>query len=205
MGAQGFLDKAYGLDAQDKTRAFYSDWAGSYDREVAENGYATPGRSAALLAASGVAFTAPVLDIGCGTGISGTALAEAGFQHIDGTDFSQEMLALAAEKRVYRSLTRTDVADPLPIGVGAYAAIAAIGLFSPGHAPAETIDHVLAKLGPGGRFVFSLNDHALDDPSYEGRVREHTDCGNVTVEARDYGDHLPRIGLNALVYVLAKT
>ena len=37
-----FLDGVYGLDDPEATEALYRDWAGSYDDEVAENGYLTP-------------------------------------------------------------------------------------------------------------------------------------------------------------------
>lgn len=199
-----FLDRAYDLDAPERTRAFYADWSESYDEEVSENGYATPRRAAILLAARVDDKDAPLLDLGCGTGISGTSFHDAGFTTIDGTDLSPEMLAKAEAKGVYRSLQETDAADPLPFDAGLYPTIAAIGVFSPGHAPPDTIDHVLNKLTPGGRFVFSFNDHTLEDPAYEGRVREWADCGAVMVEAREEGDHLPRIGIKSVVYVLRR-
>ena len=157
------IQNAYGLDGADATRTFYDKWAGTYDDEVAENGYASPARAAAALRDAVDDPARPVLDIGCGTGISGLALRDAGFTTLDGCDFSAEMLARAKEKGLYRTLFNTDLEDPFPFEPGAYAHIAAIGVLNPGHAPATTLDEILGLLDPGGLFVFTLNDHALSD------------------------------------------
>lgn len=199
------LDNAYGLMSAAETRAFYDAWAESYDAEIAENGYATPDRCAAALAQFATARDIAVLDIGCGTGMSGSALTEAGFTVIDGCDFSAEMLARAQAKGIYRTLVNTDLENPFPFEPGAYGAITAMGVLNPGHAPATTLDEVLALLPPGGLFAFSLNDHALADGSYEGRINENVDTGAARLLFREEGQHLPGIGLNSTVYVLEKT
>ncbi len=202
---KNYLDSVYELENAEKTRAFYDDWSASYDKEVAENGYATPARAANALAGLVENLKATLLDIGCGTGISGAALHAAGFTELDGTDFSAEMLAQARAKEIYRDLIQTDLRDPLPFPTGTYPNIAAIGILNPGHAPAETLDEILAILPKGGRLVFSLNDHALADWTYVGRLRDNLDAGCATLEFKEHGDHLPKIGLKSTVYVLRKT
>ena len=92
MNERQFLESAYDLPDRQATAGFYGDWAATYDDEIAGNGYATPARCAAALAGRAASREAPVLDIGCGTGLSGLALRAAGFTTIDGTDFSAEML-----------------------------------------------------------------------------------------------------------------
>jgi predicted TPR repeat methyltransferase len=203
--ADRFLDKVYTLSADTPTEALYKDWAATYDREVTEAGYATPGRAAAALASVVAEKTAPILDMGCGTGLSGIALRSAGFEVIDGVDLTQEMLDQARSLNLYRDLQRTDVSDPLPFKSGTHSHVAAIGLFSPSHAPAGTVDLVLRYLPRGGCFVFSLNDHALDDPTYEGVIRNWVDCGAARVLFKEYGDHLPSEGIQSVVYVLQKS
>lgn len=199
-----FLDRVYETDGSDEVRALYATWSESYDAEVAESGYATPRRCAQALARCVQDRAAPVLDIGCGTGLSGVAFRAVGLSTIDGSDFSAEMLAEARAKGIYRDLIRADLNDPLPFAAGDYAHAAAVGVFSPDHAPPETIDAVMNLLPPGGCFVFSLNDHALQDRGYHVRLREWTDCGSALVEVKEYGPHLPKIGLKAMVYVLRK-
>ncbi len=75
--AEKFLDKVYDAKGTDETRALYDDWAASYDAEIAENGYATPRRCAEALAGFATDPSLPVLDFGCGTGLSGLALRAA--------------------------------------------------------------------------------------------------------------------------------
>ncbi len=199
------LENAYDLQNANATRDFYNDWAATYDAEIAENGYATPERCAAALAEI-VDPAAPILDIGCGTGLSGLALRAAGFTTIDGTDLSPEMLDLArARDGVYRRLFAGDLNTPLPVEPGAYAAATAVGVINPGHAPPETIDAVLAILPPGGCLAFSLNDNALAEPAFPDRVEKVLATGVATCLHRAHGPHLPGIGLEATVYVLQKS
>ncbi|MEO0999797.1 MAG: methyltransferase domain-containing protein, partial [Pseudomonadota bacterium] len=168
-------------------------------------GYASPRRCAEALAEFVEDKSAPVLDIGCGTGLSGAAFRAAGFETLDGLDLSAEMLAQAEARGIYRRLTQVTLEDPLPIPPGAYATIAAVGVFSPSHAPAETIDRVLEILPSGGHFVFTLNDHAMAEGSYTFRLREICDAGVAFQMFEEYGEHLPGEGLKSTVYVLRKS
>lgn len=209
MTGKTFLDKAYDLGDLESTRAFYADWAETYDAEIRANGYATPDRCAAALAGAVTDLTAPVLDIGCGTGLSGIALRAAGFTSVDGTDLSQEMIDIATHREgpdgdVYRELFLGLARDPLPIGRDQYTHAAAIGVFSPGHAPPETVDTVLGFLPAGGCFVFSLNDHALEDPAYASKIEQVISDGQAEQVFREHGPHLPGIGLESTVIVLRK-
>lgn len=201
----GFLDKIYKARGADETRRVYDDWAGSYDDEVGGHGYATPERCArALSALVADPATAPILDFGCGTGLSGLALSRAGFKVIDGVDLSEEMLEEAEKKNIYRSLRRIEAGAQPVARRGEYAAIAAIGVIGAGAAPISVFDALMSALEPGGFLVFSFNDHALEDPGNEGRVSEWTDTGHAQLRFREYGDHLPGIGLRSMVYVIQR-
>lgn len=199
---KGFLNKAYTARTAAQTRDLYDDWSASYDAEIAENGYATPRRCAQALAARMDDLTAPILDFGCGTGLSGLALKLAGFETIDGLDLSAEMLAEAGKKDVYRTLAQIGPDTPLPHAPGDYAAIAAIGVI--GAAPISVLDTLMNGLASGGKLVFSLNDHALAVPENEARVNEWLDCGAARLLSKEYGDHLPGIDLKSNVYILEK-
>jgi len=199
-----FLDKAYQARTAEEIRTLYDAWAASYEEELAENGYATPQRCAEALARFSQDLAAPVLDFGCGTGLSGLALARAGFRTIDGADISADMLKGAEEKRVYRELREIEPGtSPVPRR-GDYAAIAAIGVIAAGAAPTRTFDVLMKGLGRGGLLVLSFNDHALEDPANEARVSEWIDCGSARLLFKDYGDHLPGIDLKSKVYVIEK-
>ncbi|MFK7835610.1 MAG: class I SAM-dependent methyltransferase [Sulfitobacter sp.] len=199
---ESYLNKVYSAQGEDQTREIYDAWAASYETEIAENGYATPGRCAAALAGVTDDLTAPVLDFGCGTGLSGLALTLAGFTTIDGVDLSAEMLAQAQAKGVYRTMQQ--VSGNLALKSGAYPSIAAIGVIGSGAAPISVLDSLMEALPPAGKLVFSFNDHTLEDPIHEGRVSEWTDCGAARLLFREHGPHLPGINMKSIVYILEK-
>jgi predicted TPR repeat methyltransferase len=198
------LATAYKCDGPEDTREFYDGWAAGYDDEIAENGYITPERCAKALAAHAGDLAAPVMDLACGTGISGLAMKAAGFGCIDGYDFSPAMLEVAAEKGVYRRTGLADLSKSLEIAQGAYRNAAAVGCITPEYMPATVLDEILSKLPRGGCLVFSVNDHAAADGSILGRIHTLVDCGVAEIPFKKYGDHLPGIGLKAWVYVLRK-
>lgn len=200
---RSFLDKVYDVQGADATRDLYDAWSQSYEAEVAENGYATPGRCAKALAHVIEDQTQPVLDFGCGTGLSGLALKLAGFTQIDGVDLSAEMLAQARDKAIYRNLSQIDADGPLQ-DAGAYAAITAIGVIGAGAAPLSVLDSLFTALRAGGHLCFSFNDHTLEDPAFEARVKALIDAGDARQKVRDYGDHLPGLNMNSVIYVLEK-
>lgn len=200
-----FLNKAYTARTVEEIRDLYDAWAASYEDELAQNGYATPLRCAEALARFTDDLRAPVLDFGCGTGLSGIALASAGFETIDGVDISGDMLKGAEQKRVYRDLRRIEPGKSPVSRRGDYAAIAAIGVIGAGAAPTRTFDQLMKALTSGGLLVLSFNDHALADPSNEARVSEWIDCGSARLLFREYGDHLPGINLKSNVYVIERT
>ena len=173
--------------------------------KVGGEGYATPARCAAALAGCMEDLTRPILDFGCGTGLSGLSLKLAGFTAIDGLDLSAEMLEGARAKGVYRHLSQIAPGASLLHTPGEYAAITAIGVIGAGAAPISVFDTLMAGLAPCGRLVLSLNDHTLEDPRNEAAVTACTDTGRARLLFREYGDHLPGIGVKSNVYVLEKT
>lgn len=199
-----FLDAAYGQTSPEGLRAFYDDWAASYDAEVGENGYVTPRRVATAMAAHVPAAT-PVLDYGCGTGLSGLALREAGFDSLDGLDPSEEMLAGARAKQIYRHLGVIDPADPSPLPIDTYAAITCIGVISTGAAPPETLHQVMEALQAGGHLGLSFNDHALEDPAYPAALDHWLETGRAQLLFKEHGAHLPGRNLKSTVYIVQKT
>ena len=204
MADKKFLDRVYELNTVDDTRRLYDDWSTSYDAEIGENGYATPARIAKALFDHLNDTHGAILDFGCGTGISGAALAAVGFSVIDGCDLSPEMLVQAKAKSVYRRLWVSDPNTDFPAAPGDYTAIAAVGVISKGAAPPETLDMLITALAPGGLLAFSFNDHTFEDPRFEAKVDEHLGLGNCQLLLRQDGEHLPGIDLRSTIFVLQR-
>lgn len=199
-----YLEKAHALTTAEETRDFYDAWAETYDQEIMENGYITPMRIARALAAQTRDLNRPVLDYGCGTGLSGAALLQAGFTCVDGADLSQDMLALARDKGVYRNTWPVQPDSDFPYDPGAYASITASGVIGVGLAPPETLDLLLDQLNPGGLLAFSFNDHALAAKEFPDRLRAVVEADKAHILFQEHGDHLPKIAMNSTVYVLQR-
>tara|TARA_E500000081_G_scaffold44806_1_gene48153 strand:- start:352 stop:963 length:612 start_codon:yes stop_codon:yes gene_type:complete len=198
-----YLDKIYSADSAD-LRPFYAQWAPSYDQEVGENGYVTPLRIAEALARHVKDLSIPILDYGCGTGVSGQAFQEVGFLTIDGVDISAEMLEVAAKKKIYRHLEVFAPETGPNVKLGAYQIIAAVGVIGAGAAPLAVLDKMMALLAPKGLLVFSFNDHTLEDPAYDGLVEDYVNQGQAVLHLKEYGDHLPKQKINSNIYILEK-
>lgn len=202
--ANGFLRKAYELDTQQDTDAYYSAWATTYDDELIREGYRTPVRCAVALAQF-VDLGAPILDVGCGTGLSGRAFAAAGFTNLTGCDVNEEMLAVARSAEVYRSLEVTDVADPFPFVPGTFTALAAVGVIGVGAAPLSLFAEAFDALAPGGCMVFSFNDHALRLPEFPAAIHDVIERGIAEQLFNEDGPHIEGLGIRSRVYVLRRT
>lgn len=187
----------------EETIDVYKDWADNYDQDVTERGYKTPARIAQALGQFTLDKSLPVLDFGCGTGISGKALKSEGFTTIDGTDITAEMLAKAEPQGIYRKLWRSE-AGAQPSTPGSYAAIVATGVVSLGAAPPETLTQMIDGMGTGGLIALSYNDPTLENGSYDSVLDAEVDANRVEVLFRENGPHLSEIGMNSDVIVLRR-
>jgi len=202
--SEGLLGTAYDLETGDQTLDHYQRWAGTYDQEVGvDNGYAQPARCAAALA--GVADPCGhVLDVGCGTGLSGVALRDVGFTRLDGCDFSPPMLERAAATGVYGRLFESDLNKGLDVADDTYDHAAAVGVFSFGHIRPSALRDVLRVVRPGGAVVVGLNDHFWDAGRFPAELDAIEADGSAAVAFREHGDHLPGADIEGWVVVLVR-
>ena len=201
--AKSYLNDVYDGGTND-SRELYASWASTYDNEVQKNGYVTPERVAKALKDIVTNQSEVILDYGCGTGLSGSALQAVGFTNIDGLDVSQEMVTLAEKKSIYKTLTVFDPSTKIPVHADQYKIITAIGVIGAGAAPLEVFDNLFSLLPPSGLFAFSFNDHTLSDPNYEEKVNQCLSSGQAIILHKSYGNHLPKANLKSNIYILKK-
>ncbi|CAE7260271.1 METTL27 [Symbiodinium natans] len=173
--ARGFCSQVPGvpgLGHTPKTRKgaldLYGRWAASYDDTVRCWDYRSPARVASLLKSFqsvGAARPLPVLDAGCGTGLSGEALAAAGFSSLVGVDVSKEMLRICEGKRLYSSVACWDLEGsqgPLPFPDKCFSAVVCVGVLS----YIQCFDVVYREwcrvVAPGGHVIFTHRDTLWD-------------------------------------------
>lgn len=161
------LDDAYSLRTPDDSRRLYARWAATYDEGFVEpTGYVYHRNVAQLFVEAGGSVNGRTLDIGCGTGVVGMALAELGISGVDGVDISPEMLAAAGSKRtdagaaVYGELFEADLTRAVPVPDGRYGGVISAGTFTHGHLGPEPITELLRLASPGALFALGINrDH----------------------------------------------
>ncbi|MEC9344183.1 MAG: methyltransferase domain-containing protein [Pseudomonadota bacterium] len=197
-----YLDDAYEARTGRETREFYDRWAAVYDEELGENEYQQPLRCAQALTRHLADRDARILDVGCGTGLSGIALSEAGYLHLDGCDFSTKMLEKAFKTGVYSKLFKADLNHPpLDARDGEYDAIAAVGVFSFGHVMADAVDEFLRVSKPGAPIVIGLNDHFFKEGTLTAKLDALAADGRIERVSEEHGDHIRGTGLTGWVIV----
>ncbi len=190
-----FFSAAYSLENTDQTKAHYAEWAEVYDKEIGhEKGYRQPERCANALKSTGLAADAPILDVGCGTGLSGLALRQAGYINLDGCDLSPQMLEKARATGCYQRLFETNLNEPpLAAEDRQYAAATCVGVFSFGHVLPDAIDEILRVLKPGGNLVIGLNDHFYEEGSFPKKLDQLVNTQQIEILSRDHGLHLEHV------------
>ena len=160
----GFLLAALGRAAvPDRAPASYvrdlfDGFAERFDADLAGGlGYRTPELLAAALrdAAGAADGQGRGLDLGCGTGLSGLALAPL-VERLEGLDLSPRMLAQARRRGIYAALHQADLLQWLPAHPGAFDLIAAADVLNYLGDLRPALAGIAAALRPGGLAAFSL-------------------------------------------------
>lgn len=170
-GSEG-LEKVYAARTTADLAEAYSAWSTGYDRETLASGYCLPFVIAAWVARHVPRGAGPLLDAGCGTGLSGPYLRALGYDAIEGLDFSEDMLAIARQRGAYSALTRAALGDPLPFEDGRFAAFFSTGVFTEGHAPASGLDELVRATRAGGHAIFTVRDVVLDRDGFRAKFAE---------------------------------
>jgi len=196
------------LKTTEETKAHYAKWAEVYDVEIdIESGYQQPVRCTNALLKVLPPGDCKILDVGCGTGLSGIGLREGGYINIDGCDLSPEMLAKAEATGCYARLFETDLNKP-PIDANdkQYDGAAAVGVFSFGHISSDAIDEILRVLKPGAPLVIGLNDKYYDQGDFPAKLEQLQTDQLIRITAREHGLHLKNIeGSTGWVITCIKT
>ncbi|WP_149539418.1 methyltransferase domain-containing protein [Siccirubricoccus phaeus] len=137
-------------------RDLFDQFAPRFEAELTERlAYRTPEALAALVEAVAAPRGVVVLDLGCGTGLSGTALAPFAAR-LEGLDLSPRMLAEAGKRGLYAALHAADLVEFLPSRPGAYGLVAAVDVLNYLGDLAPALAGMAQALAPGGLAAFSV-------------------------------------------------
>jgi predicted TPR repeat methyltransferase len=168
MTTKSDLNGAYDLKTTEESLRLYRDWAETYDETFAkEHDYIMHQHVARAYVNAG-GFQ-PVLDVGAGTGLCGQALRQRGLDHIDATDISPDMLAVAKTKGIYHTLFEGDILAGLDVEASIYAGVTSSGTFTHGHVGPEAIDELIRLVRSGGWIVISINSGHFAAHGFEAK------------------------------------
>ena len=145
--------------------------SGTYDETFEQWGYVGPQTAAAILR-NYVPKESRILDAACGSGLTGTALRDLGYEQIVGIDISAGLLSLARRTGAYTQVERVDMqAFPLPFEDGEFDAVTFIGALTY-FETTQILRELCRIVRSGGYVVFSQRDDIMRDQHYDEQLRE---------------------------------
>lgn len=172
MNQKRALDLVYTASTPEELAQAYAAWAASYDRETAELGYSLPFLIAGWVARYVPKGEGPLLDAGCGTGLTGPCLKALGYDAVEGLDLSADMLRIAQSRGAYTALEQAELGRELPWPDGHFRAVFSTGVFTEGHAPAAALDEIVRITKPGGHVVLTVRDTILEPGGFRRKFAD---------------------------------
>lgn len=169
-------------------RDLFDAFAGRFDADLAGGlDYRTPELLVAALREAGASEgRGRGLDLGCGTGLSGAALAPL-VARLEGLDLSPRMLAQARRRGVYAALHLADLLEWLPAHPGAFDLVAAADVFNYLGDLRPALAGVATALRPGGLAAFSLEAGEGVPFALGATMRYRHDAAHAALLATDAG------------------
>ncbi len=141
----------------DYVRDMFDDYASHFEKSlVGELQYRVPGLLRGLcdtVFPSGFSAT-HMLDLGCGTGLSGVAFADVA-ERLSGVDISSKMLEIAAEKGIYNELATEDIVQFLSSDQQKYSFFLACDVLNYFGELEQLFSEIAASGEPGSLLCFS--------------------------------------------------
>ncbi|MGR3802316.1 class I SAM-dependent DNA methyltransferase [Marinibacterium profundimaris] len=188
---QGF-DLRGGTTDASAVSGYYDDWAATYEASVKSWNYSAPSDAAARLVPH-LSKGDSVLDIGCGTGLFGQAMAGRGAFRLVGLDISDESLRLAKDTGVYAELTEHDLQVlPLPVADDTMDAAASVGVLTYLEDAGAMLRDACRCVRPGGIITFTQRTDRWAALDFGATVEQIAKDGLWTVlEISTPQDYLP--------------
>lgn len=198
------LRRAYAVKDADDIRDLYKDWAATYDEDLTGKDlqYVAPKEAVKVFVHHFEKRSAKVLDVGCGTGLSGQALKDAGFEQIDGIDLSPDMLEQARSKAAYGHLFEADLIAGLTFADDTYDAALSVGTFTHGHVGPDALDEVIRVVKPGGAVCVTINEGVFEKMNYREKISQLESDGVCRVQALVSADYLLAEDIRSMILVL---
>ena len=179
-----YLKSVYGCSTPNESAAIYDKWAATYDIDIRHAGvdYVAPELAAKAVVAAGGKISGSILDAGCGTGLVGVALAQAGAKSITGIDLSPGMLDVARKTGVYDELSVVDMSKVIDKPDQTYDVVTCVGTLTEGHVgPVPALQELVRVLKRGGLLVSTVLDKIWVPLNFKDEVERLGATGSVDV------------------------
>ena len=155
----------------------YDQWAADYDSDLAAEFAWNAPQNATAVFVKHVDKSAHILDAGAGTGLVGECLAGVGYKDLVAMDLSQGMLDEAKSKNLYNAFHQMALGGTLDFVTGEFDAVISVGVFTQGHAPANSFDELARITKPGGLILFSLRVDIYESGGFQRQQTGMEDSG----------------------------
>jgi len=167
------MEKHQGF-SQNNITEHYNELASHYEDVYLKVGWPDPRKSADFVIQLQPTYGKEkvevlVLDMGCGTGLVGQYLKEAGFTNIHGQDASAKMLEQAKDKEAYSDLQELFLGKPDTYPEryhNKYDFITASGILADNHLDTSVFEEMLLSLKQGGIAIFTSRTEYLEAYGY---------------------------------------
>ena len=206
MTRNRMIKRTYEDPPTDELMGVYAAWADAYDSDLIDgHGYKAPEDAVAGFATLDLAKNARILDAGCGTGLVGLLLHEAGFTHIDGADLSAEMRAIAAKHDVYNRLFQLDMTDDFGIApADAYDAVISVGVFGFGPPHVPHLHHIMGAAKPGAPVMITVNGAGWKVRGWDDSFAPHLAEHGIACVRNEPIRHMTKDGIGARLIALRR-
>jgi predicted TPR repeat methyltransferase len=167
-----WLKTVYSETNSSKLNKHYKNWANLYDTDMSSWGYAYPLQLNKILTNKlKLKKTIKILDAGCGTGYVAEVLSKLNYKNITGIDFSEEMLAIARSKKIYKKLMCQSLNEMIELRSKQFELIICTGVLTSGHVGPSAINELVRLLKPQGFFVCSIAESVYKKNGFEKEIK----------------------------------
>jgi len=167
-----WLKTVYSETSSSKLNKHYKNWANLYDTDMSSWGYAYPLQLNKILTNKlKLKKTIKILDAGCGTGYVAEVLSKLNYKNIIGIDFSEEMLAIARSKKIYKKLMCQSLNEKIELRSKQFELIICTGVLTSGHVGPSAMHELVRILKPQGFFICSIAESVYKKNGFEKEIK----------------------------------
>ena len=167
-----WLKTVYSETSSSKLNKHYKNWANLYDTDMSSWGYAYPLQLNKILTNKlKLKKTIKILDAGCGTGYVAEVLSKLNYKNITGIDFSEEMLAIARSKKIYKKLMCQSLNEKIELRSKQFELIICTGVLTSGHVGPSAMHELVRLLKPKGFFICSIAESVYKKNGFEKEIK----------------------------------